>query len=282
MRALVVTIFVLTAVLLVACARSDELEPPPPAEPPAPEQASDEVGLQGAWLLISGEHNELPLAFPTRGRITLVLAEYSASGVVVCETYGSLPTVAGSRFQVRSLTLVADPAITGSKCGRSISDTPTRYFLEVSPPYFAALSDINHFELSGERLLLRGPTSELKFERIPPLPTADLVDRRWTLNNLNGEPLSSGVDVQVMLNSDGTFALETGCRDLAGLWFERGDEIRLTSERVERERGDCSVTLETQEVRVRRVIGAFRVELSDDRLTLISRFGETLSYRAAQ
>ena len=270
MRALVVTIFVLTAVLLVACASSDEPEPPPQAESPSPEQASDDIGYQGAWLLISGEHNDVLLPIPVLEHVTLVLEAETTDGILICNRYRGPLTVEGSRFRV------GEVAIEEEDCGPR--------FLELESRYLSALFDIDRFEVSGERLLLRSPASELQFERTPPLPTADLVDRRWTLDNLgNGEPLSSVVEVQFILRSDGTFDLETGCRGLIGEWAEFADEIYWTGSRANVAFEACSDQLQAQELRAIEVMSdGFRIELSGDRLTLISRFGETLIYRAAR
>ena len=59
------------------------------------------------------------------------------------------------------------------------------------------------------------------------------------------------------------------------------DTILLTSGNAQGERAACSEQLRAQEDRVFSVIGdEFRIELSGDRLTLISRSGETLVYRA--
>ncbi|NED98514.1 META domain-containing protein [Phytoactinopolyspora alkaliphila] len=145
------------------------------------------------------------------------------------------------------------------------------------------LGDIDAVNRSGDSLTLSGPSTELRFALVPPVPTADIVDTDWALESLlDGETASStvGETATLRLDSDGTFAASTGCRDVTGRYVEDDGQIRLSEYAAEDHCTDKD--LRAQDEHVDTVIGGgFQATVEGDVLTMTTRGGELgLVYRS--
>jgi len=153
---------------------------------------------------------------------------------------------------------------------------------------------------SAEELVLTGPDVELRFEMLPPVPTAELTVTTWVLEGLvtgtgadaSVSSTAAGADEATLgLEPNGTVDATTGCRSFFGEWTETGDEILLATFGVRDDSPNvaadgtttCKEAVVAQENHVLSVLGdGFRAEIDGQRLTLISRDGLGLSYRASE
>lgn len=72
----------------------------------------------------------------------------------------------------------------------------------------------------------------------------------------------------------------TGCRELHGEWIEDGDEVLFATFGAE---GNCPEELREQDGHVVGVLGdGFTVKIDGDQLTIFSRGGLGLAYRASK
>jgi heat shock protein HslJ len=243
---------------LVGCGEQDATVRSAPSRPP----------LLGAWELVEGRVEGEPLTPPGGTRATLVVEEATLGGTSFCNSYGS-------PYRLRDGALVLDGlAGTDMGCAPEV--------LEAERAYLQVLQrDGVEVTVDGDRLVLRGDDAELRFQRVPAVPTADLVGTRWVLETvLSGDVASSvaGEPATLRLGQDRSFTASTGCRSLSGTWKEYGDDVRLPSMRAD---GDCPANLWDQDGLVAGLLGdGFRAEVDDDRLT-VSDGGEVrLVYRA--
>ncbi|MCP4965876.1 MAG: META domain-containing protein, partial [bacterium] len=91
----------------------------------------------------------------------------------------------------------------------------------VAEAFQGAIAVADSYEVSGDQLMLRGPTVELVFEAPPAIDLGQVVDVIWLLDELvhEGERLLVEGSVGFLeLRSDGTFVGSTGCRELSGRW----------------------------------------------------------------
>ncbi len=91
----------------------------------------------------------------------------------------------------------------------------------VAEAFQGAIAVADSYEVSGDQLMLRGPTVELVFEAPPAIDFGQVVDVIWLLDELvhEGERLLVEGSVGfIELRSDGTFVGSTGCRELSGRW----------------------------------------------------------------
>ena len=132
---------------------------------------------------------------------------------------------------------------------------------------------------------MAGVGTKLTFDRVPPPPTAALIDTNWELHTLiegGGPegPATSASPARLRFSSDGTFEGSTGCRRITGKWTENGDEILFTRFRTH---GSCSsADLKDQDDHVVGVLGdGFTAEIEGQELTLSRARGEGgLAYSA--
>jgi heat shock protein HslJ len=152
------------------------------------------------------------------------------------------------------------------------------------PMNVSALLDVTSIARQDDRLTLTGPGSELHFELLPLVPTAELTDTLWELESLIEGSGPDGVGSSAFpagltLSSDGSVTGSTGCRRLEGKWVENGDEILFTELSAE---GNCQDELERQDEHVVTVLGdGFTAEIDGRTLTLFSAGELGLVYRAA-
>ena len=125
--------------------------------------------------------------------------------------------------------------------------------------YMEALLAVDQIALDGDALVLSGPPDvELRFERLPEVPEAELTDTMWLLETLiEGDAATTpqGEPVTLELRSDGTLHATTGCRTLTGTWSVSGSMLMTPSLRAD---GECSPQLEQQD---QHVIGVLEGEI---------------------
>jgi heat shock protein HslJ len=249
------------ALLLSACGGAPSGEP---GDPPSP---------AGSWQLASGSGPEgtiepldthpVTLSFEEEGRI---------GGTAACNSYGGEVSIDGDRLEVAELSQ------TEMAC-----EPPS--VMEVEAAYLGALARVDRFREEGDRLVLEGPDVELVFEPLSPVPSEALVGTAWELDTLvEGETASTpgAPGATLLLGHDGTLEGHTGCRALAGAYVLEGGEVRVTRLELEGDTAGCPDAAVAQDRLVASVLGdGFRAEVEGDRLTLTSRGGEGLGYRAS-
>lgn len=225
---------------------------------------------QGAWRLTygTGSDGRVPLIgdYP----ITLTVSGGSVSGIAACNNYGGAIAPAGSSFKVSVASM------TEMGCADRV--------MRSQDAYLAALSQTDSVVREEDTLMLRGRTAELRFELLPPPPTADLVETNWRLESLIEGRGPSGVatsahPAHLILRTDGTLKGSTGCRRLRGEWIEAGERIVFTSLSAT---GRCSKELAPQDSQVVGVLGdGFTASIESLELTIFAARGDRgLVYRA--
>lgn len=275
------TAVALVGLVLAACGGA--------ADPSATDQ--DDGGTsgspQGSWVLAEARPT---IEVPADARITLSVEPgedaWQVGGTSACNSYGGTVVTDGARW-------------TGEGFGMTeMACEPPR--MDAEAAYLDALLAIDTWARpSEEELLLTGPDTELRFTALAPVPTAELTATTWVLDGLI---VGTGADASVSstvadaeeatlhLDVDGTMTASTGCRAFEGEWIETGDELLLTTfgERADSPNvaddgtPTCSAAVVAQEDHVLSVLGdGFRAEVEGQRLTLTSRDGLGLAYRAA-
>ncbi|MDH4307848.1 MAG: META domain-containing protein [Acidimicrobiia bacterium] len=256
-----VALLIAAAVVVAACGGGE------PAGEPAntsslPDTTATPSGPDGDWRLIDGL--DLVDDFP----VTMAVSGSQVGGRAACNSYFGTATVSGSSISIGQLgqtEMACEPAV-----------------MELESAFTAALMAADTFSREGDRMTLTGPSVELVFELIPPIPTADLVGVTWVLDTvIQGETASSvaGDPATLVLNADGTLEGSTGCRSLEGRWQESGGVIVVPELSAD---GECPPELADQDSQVVTVVGdEFTPQIDGDRLTLTSMGGDGLVYRLA-
>jgi heat shock protein HslJ len=225
----------------------------------------------GTWILTEGRGPGGEVSLVEGYRITLDIQDNDlVSGTAACNTYDGEIGVNGDSFSFKGFSM------TDMDCDPPVMDSEATYI--------DALWAADAIAREEDRLVLKGPDTELRFELLPPAPTAELIDTVWRLESLiegTGPAglVSSARAARLILRSDGTLSGSTGCRDMEGKWTERGDEILFTDLAAE---GRCSAELRRQDGHVLNVLGdGFTAEIEGETLTVLSKGGQGLQYRAA-
>jgi heat shock protein HslJ len=185
-------------------------------------------------------------------RITLTLEEDGVGGTAACNLYGGDVEIDGGDWRLGELSWTergCEPDVMASE-----------------QAYLAALTAVDSVARDGEQLVLSGSGAELRFDELPPVPTAELVSTVWELDTLiEGDAASSvlGDQATLELRGDGTLEGSTGCRTLTGTYVVSGDEVVATSLAADAVIGD-----------------GFRAAIDGGRLTLTSEGDLGLGYRA--
>lgn len=271
----------IAALLLAACGSAD------PAGPVVEGDGST-ADPAGAWVLVAAQPT---IDIPDGARVTLEVAADGAAwqvgGTSACNSYGGTVVTDGSSWRGEGY------AATEMAC-----EEPR---MAAERAYLDALIRVDTWTRpSPDELVLSGPDVELRFEALPPVPTAELTATRWVLDGLLmgtgpdaavASTVAGAAEATLYLDPDGTLAATTGCRSFSGEWIETGDEILLTTFGVRDDSPNvaadgtttCDEAVVSQEDQVLSVLGdGFRVEIDGPRLTVISRDGLGLQYRAAQ
>ena len=241
-------------------------------DPTAPgNSGGSSSSYDGSWRLVEGQGPEGPVPLVDGYRITLDLRDDQAQGTAACNSYGGEVEIDEGDFAMPQWS------VTEMACRADVMNSEAAYL--------AALQNADSIARAEDELTLSGDDTELRYELVPPVPTADLIDTRWKLESLvHGKGLDSmsqgaAAPADLVLRSDGTLIGSTGCRELYGEWTERGDEIHLSSFGAE---GQCSARHRDQDDHVVNVIGdGFTVEIEENRLTVFSRGNLGVSYLAS-
>lgn len=188
-----------------------------------------------------------------------------------CNDYGATIVAVGDGIELRELAMTAMACV-------------DERIMTAEAAYTAALEGVRRIATEGEHLLLTGPGISLRFDRLPELPTADLVGTTWTLESVFvGDVAASpmGEPATLLLREDGTFSGSTGCRAFDGTWIEGTGQIQATS--MAMDQTECPADLADQDSHVVSVIGDGFVPTVDGRLlTLTDPGGIGLVYRAGE
>ncbi|SEO68487.1 META domain-containing protein [Trujillonella endophytica] len=233
-----------------------------------PTDAAGGPDVHGAWDLVSGDVDGVPLPLPPGAAATLVAEDERLSGTAFCNSW-----FAGYRLDGEVLTLEPIGA-TQMACAEPIMAAEARFL--------AALSVVDRVARDGDDLVLGGPDVVLRFTRHVPEPDRELVGTRWVLDTLVDRETASSVQGEPLLQlaADGTAVFGTGCHSTTGSWRRDGDV--LTVEPGASTLTGCDPPLEAQVEQVSAVLTAgATVAIDGDRLTLTAPDGRGLGYRAA-
>lgn len=230
---------------------------------------SGSTSYDGTWELVEGTGPKGEVAIIDGYRVTLVIEGERISGTSACNSYFADAAIDGTSFSVPGV------GSTEMACRRDV--------MEAEAAYVSALTEVHTIRREQNFLMLTGNDADLRFEFVPPIPTADLVDTQWRLETLIYGTGTDGIaasaePAELLLNSDGTITGTTGCRDLYGEWTESGDEIAFSTFGA---KGNCPDQLREQDGHVVSVLGdGFRPTIEENRLTVIGRGDLGLQYRA--
>lgn len=134
-----------------------------------------------------------------------------------------------------------------------------------------------------QTLVLSGPDVELTFDRLEPVPDAELTNTIWVLDGLiAGDSVTSPVAdsrATVEFFTDGSMLGDTGCRPFSGKYKISGAEVVLTE--LAADGHECEPGVADQDSRVISALeGSFRVEIENDRLTTWTHGDEGLTFLA--
>jgi len=255
-----VTASALAALAVAGCGAS---QPATPAEPGLP---------NGSWQLASGTGPHGKIETADAHRITLFFEDGRIGGTAACNPYGASAPIDGDHIEVGDLVqteMACEPPVMAAEAG-----------------YLGALRRVEMVRRDGERLVLAGPSVELRFEPLPPVPTQALLYTTWELETVvSGEVASSALRPPATLRLDGASLVgETGCRTFTGRFVVSGEAIRVTELAADdaATAGVCPPAAVGQERVVLQVLGdGFRAEVDGDRLTLTSRGGDRASIAPA-
>ena len=250
---------ILIGLLVTACAS--------PGASPSQEGPGDP---QGSWQLVAGASNGVDLPVPADHPITLILEPSSMGGTAACNIYGAEFSLSGEGIEIGDI----EQTLRG--CEEAVEAAETAYL--------SALRNVTRIGMDRDRLVLTGPGIELRFDRLPEPPTADLVGTTWTLDTLFVGDVAAapmGEPATLELRDDGTFSGTTGCRTFNGTWTERGNQILATA--MDLNELECAPDLADQDGHVVSVIGdGFVPSVEDGLLTLLDPGGVGLVYRSSE
>jgi heat shock protein HslJ len=227
---------------------------------------SSPIDVSGTWQLTGGTVDGAPFPVVPDAPVTLSVASSEIGGRSPCNHYGGRIVVDdnGSRFEMTSMTAMA--------CEEPV--------MAAEAIFIAALPRVRGATRDGDRLTLSGPGVELTFDRLPPVPVADIVGTEWILESLvSGDVASSvaGEPATLRLEAGGTFSGSTGCRTFSGRWVLANGGISPTDLGME---GECPAELTEQDGHIVGVLEGFRASVDGQRLTLTGERGDGLIYRA--
>lgn len=236
------------------------------ASSPAP-TAGGMVDATGDWQLTSGVVDGAPFPVAADALITFTVAGTQVGGRSACNDYGGEIVVENGQVKLRST------GMTQMACPDPIMATEAAFH--------AALGRIVGATRDGDRLTLSGPDVELTFDRMAPVPIAEMVGTDWDLESLvSGDAVSSvaGEPATLRLDAGGTFQGSTGCRTFSGKWVLANGGVTPTD--LGMDQTECPTQLAAQDSHVVGVLEGFRASVDGQRLTLSGERGEGLIYRA--
>ncbi|MEM9038377.1 MAG: META domain-containing protein [Actinomycetota bacterium] len=219
----------------------------------------------GGWVMVSGPSDPIP-----GWDVTMEIDGDRISGTAACNGYGGTVEIGDGTIAVTELSW------TEMGCETEIQ--------QLEQDFLASLSSAAAFSVADDQLELDTPQGVWAFDRLEPVPTAELVGTTWVLDGyLDGDSVSNeiGMDAAFLeLSEDGTFVGATNCRSLSGSWTETGSEIVFTDFAAD---GECPDAVASDlDNRIITVLGdGFRVEVDGALLTATSQGDEGLTFRAA-
>ena len=228
---------------------------------------AEPVDVAGAWQMSSGTIDGVVLAVADDAPVMLTVKGTELRGRSACNNYGGEIAFQEGRPRL-TLTYMTQMA-----CAEPV--------MAVEAAFTAVLPRVVGAARDGDRLTLTGPGVELLFDRIPPVPLAQLLGTDWVLDSIvAGEVVSNvaGDPATLRLDADGTFTGSTGCRTFSGRWVEASGGIRPTD--LGMDHGECPPDLAGQDGHVVGVLGGYRATIDGQTLTLTGERGDGLVYRA--
>jgi heat shock protein HslJ len=238
-----------------------------PSDGPAPSASAGAFDPSGPWLLTSGSADGQPIPMVEGTPITFEVQGSNVSGQSACNQYFGSIVVDGGVVRIDGL------GGTEMACEEPV--------MQAEAAYLAALARVTAARQDGEALVLLGDGVELRFERLLPPPTAEIVGTNWILESLvMGDAVAStiGEPAMLVLRNDGTLAGFTGCRTFEGRYVISGDEVEFTDFALE---GECAGGPADQDAHIVDVLeGGFRASADGQALTLSGDGNVGLIYRA--
>lgn len=233
--------------------------------PPSPDGVVDATG---DWQMSSGVVDGAPFPIVPDAPITMSVKGSEIGGRSACNFYGFEVVVENGQLKLQAggMTQMAcpDPAMAAEAA------------------FHAAIGRVAAATRDGDRLTLLGPGVELTFDRLPPVPFAQLIGTDWVLESLISGGAVANVARQpatLRIEANGTFSGSTGCRTFTGRWVEANGGITPTDLGME---GECPPELASQDGHVVGVLEGFRVSIDGDVATLTAAGGDGLGYRAVR
>lgn len=228
-------------------------------------------GVEGAWQMTSGEIDGRPIEPPETHPITITFDEDQVSGTASCNGYGGTFQINGSSISI------SDLAMTEMACSPEEA-------MEAEAMFSDAITRVDTVALDGS-LTLSTDGVEMVFEKLEPVPEAELTDTRWILDGLiQGDTVASpvaGSEAHIELSPDGSVTGDTGCRPFSGQYIIEGAEVLMPE--LAADGHECEPEFADQDNLFFSVVGdGFRVEIEENRLTMSSRGAEGLTFVAGE
>lgn len=247
---------------LAACGDDGSTSEPddePVEEPDAP--AADPTG---DWVMVDG-----PIEPIDGWDVTVTVDGDQIGGRAACNSYGG------------TVSWTDDGAISVGQLAQTEMACEPAAVMELESGFLASLMDADRFTVDGDRMTLLAGDDTWVFDRLAPVPTADLVGTTWQLDGyVDGDAVSNepGMDAATLvLHPDGTMTGTTNCRTLTGTWVEAGAQVLLTELAAGGECGDAAAS--DLDNRIVGVLGdGFTASVEGNRLTLTSQGGVGLTY----
>lgn len=231
-----------------------------PAVPSAQstDQNSDGVSaIEGEWWLVDGHGSKGRVRISRPSEATMIIEGSKIEGTAVCNSYSGSVRIEDSFFHTRGFS------VTEMGCSPPWKGWSEHVFL-------TALTEVDEILRRGTRLILTGPSAELRFRFHPQPPPPTLEGTRWTLNGLvHGRGMSGMVSSNdpawLLLRKDGTLVGSTGCRRFRATWQESGDQVLVESFHTT---GSCSGDASQDRHVVTVLSGGFSFEIRQQSLDL--------------
>lgn len=226
-------------------------------------------GLDGTWVLTSGNQDGDALPMPDGATIDMTLDGDVAGGTAACNSwFGEV--------------VVGDGTLSFSQLGQTeMGCRDDRMRAEAA--YLTALGAVESFEVDGNNLRLNGPDVELAFARKPPVSDAELITTSWTLDTVFEDDAAASTfgDAHLVFKPDGSLDGSTGCRTFSGTWAtDAGGQLVISD--VASDGPGCSAELTRQDQNVLETLfGRVTAEVDGTRLTITGPSGTGLGYTAS-
>lgn len=225
--------------------------------------------IEGSWQLTEGRVEGETVPIIDDHPITITFDGVNVSGTAACNGYGGVFERSGSSISFPDL------AITEMAC------FPPEV-MDAEQLFARGLTLVDTVSGDGD-LSLTGSDVEMTFAPLEPVPDAELTNTVWVLDGLiQGDSVSTPVlDTRATIEffTDGSVLGDTGCRPFSGHYAINGAEVVMTDLAAEGQ--ECEPELADQDSHVITAIeGTIQVEIEGDRLTISSRGGDGLTFRA--